>query len=80
MIGERRVYGCKVEATLADALIACGFERVLPLTKGRIVASNQHLKPRAFYNECSLRVRKTDLLIGLTDGRAIAVEAKARRC
>src|SRR3546814_5334878 len=38
--------------------------------------SNQHPAPRTFYPECSLRARKTDLLIGLSDGRAVAVEAK----
>src|SRR3546814_20659377 len=43
---------------------------------GRIVAPNQHPAPRTFYPECSLRARKTDLLIGLSDGRAVAVEAK----
>src|SRR3546814_5036678 len=38
--------------------------------------SNQHPAPRTFYPECSMRARKTDLLIGLSDGRAVAVEAK----
>lgn len=73
---ERRGYGRKVEATLANALLARGFTRVPAPNGGKILAPNQHPAPRTFYNECSLRARKTDLLIGLTDGRAVAVEAK----
>src|SRR3546814_20724653 len=76
MATERRGYGRKVEVALSDALIARGFERVAAPNGGRIVAPNQHPAPRTFYPECSLRARKTDLLIGLSDGRAVAVEAK----
>lgn len=73
---ERRGYGRKVEATLAAALLARGFQRVPAPNGGKIVSPNQHPAPHTFYNECSLRARKTDLLIGLSDGRAVAVEAK----
>src|SRR3546814_15777051 len=76
MATERRGYGRKVEVALSDALIARGFERVAAPNGGRIVAPNQHPAPRTFYPECSLRARKTDLLIGLSNGRAVAVEAK----
>lgn len=76
MATERRGYGRKVEIALSDALIARGFERVAAPNGGKIVAPNQHPAPRTFYPECSLRARKTDLLIGLSDGRAVAVEAK----
>src|SRR3546814_17580956 len=76
MATERRGYGRKVEVALSDALIARGFERVAAPNGGRIVAPNQHPAPRTFYPECGLRARKTDLLIGLSDGRAVAVEAK----
>lgn len=73
---ERRAYGRQVEANLAAALLARGFQRVVAPNGGSIVAPNQHPAPRTFYGECSLRGRKTDLLIGLSDGRAVAVEAK----
>jgi hypothetical protein len=73
---ERRGYGRKVEETLANALTGIGFQRVPAPNGGKILAPNQHPAPRTFYNECSLRARKTDLLIGLSDGRAVAVEAK----
>src|SRR3546814_9023358 len=76
MATVRRGYGRNVEVALSDALIARGFERVAAPNGGRIVAPNQHPAPRTFYPECSLRARKTDLLIGLSDGRAVAVEAK----
>src|SRR3546814_18285356 len=76
MATERRGYGRKVEVALSDAPIARGFERVAAPNGGRIVAPNQHPAPRTFYPECSLRARKTDLLLGLSDGRAVAVEAK----
>lgn len=73
---ERRGYGRKVEMALSDALIAHGFQRVIAPNGGKIHSPNQHPAPRTFYPECSLRARKTDLLIGLSDGRAVAVEAK----
>jgi XamI restriction endonuclease len=73
---ERRGYGRKVEARLADELEKRGFKRVAAPNGSRIEAPNQHPSPRTFYGECHLRARKTDLLIGLGDGRAVAVEAK----
>lgn len=73
---ERRGYGREVEAALANALVRRGFERVVAPNGGRIAAPSHHPAPRTFYGECSLRARKTDLLVGLSDGRAVAVEAK----
>lgn len=76
LMTERRGHGRKVEATLSEALVARGFERVRAPNGGKIVAPNQHPAPLTFYGECSLRARKTDLLVGLGDGRAVAIEAK----
>jgi hypothetical protein len=73
---ERRGYGRKVELALCDALIARGFQRLAAPNGGKILTPNQHPAPGTFYPECSLRARKTDLLIGLSDGRSVAVEAK----
>lgn len=73
---ERRGYGRKVEMALSDALVARGFQRLAAPNGGKILTPNQLPSPGTFYPECSLRLRKTDLLIGLSDGRSVAVEAK----
>ena len=73
---ERRGYGRAIEAQLRNRLLMAGFEKVPAANSGRIDNPTHHPKPRQFYGECNLRGRRTDLLIGLADGRAVAVEAK----
>lgn len=73
---ERRGYGKIVEAMLRERLSAGGFTRVAARNGGKIDAPNLLPAPRAFYGECSLYGRRTDILIGLPDGRCVAVEAK----
>jgi hypothetical protein len=73
---ERRGYGKRVEARLADKLQSIGYEKVMSPNKARITAPMHFPRPRKFYGECTVYGRKTDLFIGLADGRVAAVEAK----
>jgi hypothetical protein len=73
---ERRAYGRVVEGMLAAALLDAKFTKLSPGNGNKVDAPNQLPKPKTFFGECTLRGRKTDLLIGLSDGRAVAVEAK----
>lgn len=73
---ERRAYGKVVEARLRERLVRLGYEAVRTPNKGRITAPLHMPRPRSFYGECSVHGRRADLLIGLSDGRAVAVEAK----
>lgn len=69
---ERRAYGRAVERALRERLQAGGYAKVAAPNKGRITAP-VHMPPAlTFYGECSVHGRRTDLLIGLPDGRAIA--------
>jgi hypothetical protein len=73
---ERRGHGRKVEQAMRDRLITAGFSKVVAANSGRIDNPTHHPRARCFFGECTLRGRRTDLLIGLADGRAVAVEAK----
>jgi hypothetical protein len=73
---ERRAYGRAVERALRDRLQVIGYVRVTAPNKGRITAPVHMPAALTFYGECSVHGRRTDLLIGLPDGRAVAVEAK----
>lgn len=73
---ERRAYGREVERRLAARLEAQGFVRARAPGGGKIIAPKDMPASKGFYGECSLRGRRTDLLIGLPDGRHVAVEAK----
>ena len=73
---ERRAYGRAVERALRDRLQAMGYVRATAPNKGKITAPIHMPAALTFYGECSIHGRRTDLLIGLPDGRAIAVEAK----
>lgn len=73
---ERRGYGRAVERVLQAKLIELGYEAVTGPPGNRISAPAGWPVARTFYNECTLYERKADLLIGLTSGRIVAVEAK----
>lgn len=73
---ERRGYGKRVEATFAERLVSMGFARVKTPNRGRITAPVHFPRLHEFYGECTVYGRKTDLFVGLADGRVAAVEAK----
>lgn len=73
---ERRGYGKKVEQALEAHLIALDFKKVRSPAKGQVRLPRDYPPGKCFYGECSVYGRKTDLLIGLDDGRIVAVEAK----
>jgi hypothetical protein len=73
---ERRGYGKKLEQQLEEHLISLSFEKVQSPPKGRVNAPRHYPQAKKFYGECTVYGRKTDLLIGLEDGRIVAVEAK----
>lgn len=73
---ERRRYGREVEEILKKRLIALEFDKVVTPNKTKITAPSHWPAKRTFYGECTVYGRKADLLIGLTDGRIVAVEAK----
>jgi hypothetical protein len=53
-----------------------GYEKVKTPNKSRVTAPMHFPRARQFYGECAVYGRKTDLFIGLADGRVAAVEAK----
>jgi hypothetical protein len=73
---ERRRYGREVEAQLRNRLEIEGFKKLTAPMGGKINAPKDYPKEKTFYGECTVYGRKTDLLIGLPDGRIVAVEAK----
>ena len=73
---ERRAYGREVERQLRERLAAAGFLRATLPNRGRVNAPRLLPPAGSFYGECSLYGRRADLLIGLGDGRTVAVEAK----
>jgi len=73
---ERRGYGKEVESFLQRRLEDMGFKKVPTPNKGKITAPAHFPPPKTFYGECIVHGRRTDLLIGLPDGRCVAVEAK----
>lgn len=73
---ERRAYGKVVEGLLRERLVQLGYEAARTPNRGRVTAPIHLPRARSFYGECSVHGRRADLLIGLTDGRAVAVEAK----
>jgi len=73
---ERRGYGRQVEKVLEDRLIELKYEKVKAPNKGRITAPTHWPPTKTLYGECTVYGRKADLLIGLSDGRIVAVEAK----
>jgi hypothetical protein len=73
---ERRGYGKEIEAQLQKHLEAMDFKKVPTPNKGKVTAPAHLPKKMTFYGECTVHGRRADLLIGLPDGRCIAVEAK----
>ncbi|MFZ5791352.1 MAG: XamI family restriction endonuclease [Pseudomonadota bacterium] len=73
---ERRRYGREVEAQLCNRLQIEGFQKTPAPKGGKVNAPKDYPKAKSFYGECTVYGRKTDLLIGLPDGRIVAVEAK----
>jgi XamI restriction endonuclease len=73
---ERRNYGKQVERHLESRLINNGFVKAPSPNAGKIDAPIFLPKQSTFYGECDLYGRRADLLIGLPDGRSVAVEAK----
>lgn len=73
---ERRAYGRVVEGKLRERLQLLGYEPVKTPNKGRITTPMHMPRAKSFYGECSVQGRRADLLIGLSDGRIVAVEAK----
>jgi hypothetical protein len=73
---ERRAYGREIERQLRDRLVAMGYELMPTPNRGNVNAPRHMPAAKTFYGECSLYSRRADLLIGLDDGRTVAVEAK----
>ena len=73
---ERRAYGKEVEAGLEKRLVAMDFKKVPTPNKGKVTTPNHMPAAKTFYGECTVQGRRADLLIGLPDGRCVAVEAK----
>lgn len=73
---ERRAYGREVERQLRERLEAMGYEKKPTPNGGKVNAPKYMPAAKTFYGECSLYGRRADLLIGLDDGRTVAVEAK----
>jgi hypothetical protein len=73
---ERRNYGKEIERYLERRLVEAAFGKVRSPNGGKIDAPVYLPKQATFYGECSLYGRRADLLIGLPDGRSVAVEAK----
>lgn len=73
---ERRRFGKKVEGILATRLTQLGFDQIGTPPKGKVTSHLQWPAAGTFYGECTVYGRKSDLLIGLGDGRVVAVEAK----
>lgn len=73
---ERRGYGKQVELMLAKRLDSMDFSKVPTPNKGKITAPSHLPSPMTYYGECTVYGRRADLLIGLSDGRCVAVEAK----
>lgn len=73
---ERRGYGRAVEKVLRDRLTDLGYGQVKGPNKNKITAPTHWPAAKTFYGECTVYGRKADILIGLADGRIVAVEAK----
>ncbi|WP_170382197.1 XamI family restriction endonuclease [Ruegeria atlantica] len=71
---ERRGFGRAVEKALKDRLLELGYEQMKAPNK--IESPSQWPTANTFYGECAVYGRKADILIGLADGRIVAVEAK----
>ncbi|MEQ9606087.1 MAG: XamI family restriction endonuclease [Kiloniellaceae bacterium] len=73
---ERRGYGKVLEKRLEEHLANMGYSKVRSPKKGHVTSPNDSPQPKTFYGECTVYGRKADLLIGVADGRSVAVEAK----
>ena len=73
---ERRSFGKELERILETHLIKNGFEKQPTRNRGKIEVPNHYPASGKFFGECTLYSRKADLLIRLSDGRILAVEAK----
>ena len=73
---ERRGYGRQVEALLKIRIEEMGYERLPAPNGGNVLMPIHHPAAMTYYPECSLRGRRADLVLGLPDGRIVAVEAK----
>lgn len=72
---ERRAYGKVVEGLLITNLTNFGYTKAKPKTK-ELKLPADFPAPATFFGECSLHGRRADLVIGLHDGRIVAVESK----
>jgi hypothetical protein len=73
---ERRTYGREVERGFTGASCLWRVREGID-TEQRTNRYSLHMPgPMRFYGECSVHGRRADLLIGLSDGRHVAVEAK----
>jgi hypothetical protein len=73
---ERRAHGKFVERQLESRLLEAGFSKSRPPARARIESPKHWPRERTFFGECLVYQRKCDLLIGTSDGRIVAVEAK----
>ncbi|WP_372922782.1 XamI family restriction endonuclease [Roseovarius sp.] len=73
---ERRGYGRAVEKVLKDRLLDLGYKQIKGPNKNQITSPSHWPAAKTFYGECVVYGRKADILIGLADGRIVAVEAK----
>jgi hypothetical protein len=76
LLTERRGYGKVVEKKLESRLVHAGFGRAKAPAKASIQSPRDWPRERTFFGECTVYGRKSDLLIGTSDGRIVAVEAK----
>lgn len=73
---ERRSYGKVVEGMLVTELEKLGYKKVTTKSGGSLTVPVHFPKPLTFFGECKLHGRRADLVIGLHDGRIVAVESK----
>lgn len=73
---ERCGYGRTIEKVLNDRLTELRYQKVKGPNKNKITSPSHWPRAQTFYGECTVYGRKADILIGLADGRIVAVEAK----
>lgn len=73
---ERRGYGRTVEQIFKGRLEQLGYTHQRAPNKGKVVSPAHWPAAQVFYGECTVYGRRADILIGLSDGRIVAVEAK----
>lgn len=73
---ERRGFGREVEKRLKKRLVEIGYKPLTAPNGGKIKSPKHWPSQGHFFGECTVYERKADFLIGLSDERLAAVEAK----